>query len=411
MDQYLLILTLIGFATFSMAWMPNISKKTGISYSVFYLLAGFLLYKLFPGYLPDPIPQKNESLTLHLTELVVIISLMGAGLKIDRVFSFRNWKSPIKLIAITMLLCIAVVSLLGYYFLGLGLASAVLLGAVLAPTDPVLASDVQVGPPNDSTESETKFTLTSEAGLNDGVAFPFTWLAVTLGLIAAGQESSLWNWFAYDMLYRIIVGIVIGYISGKGIGYLVFKLGDKTKLLNTKDGLLGIAITLLVYGSTEMVHGYGFISVFVCAITFRHYEKKHKYHGELHSFTDQIERLIVCILLILFGGTLAMGILKPLTWQMVLFTIIFLLLVRPLAGLLGLSTSALRFKEKLAISFFGIRGMGSIFYLSFGISKFDFEFQDELWAIISLTILISVMIHGFSATLTMKKLKKANENP
>lgn len=405
MDHYLLMLTLIGTATFGMAWMPSISKKTGISYSIFYLLAGFILYKLFPGHLPNPLPQKNESLTLHLTELVVIISLMGTGLKIDRPFSFRNWSSPLKLIAITMPLCIAATILLGYYFLGLGLASAALLGAVLAPTDPVLAADVQVGPPNDSAEPETKFTLTSEAGLNDGVAFPFTWLAVTLGLMSSGKESNLWNWFTFDTLYRIAAGIAVGYIAGKAIGFLVFRREDKNKFLDTKDGLLGIAITLLVYGLTEIIHGYGFISVFVCAIAFRHYKKEHEYHSELHSFTDQVERLIVCILLILFGGILAMGILSPLTWQMVLFAIIFLLLVRPLAGLSALSTSALDTKEKLAISFFGIRGMGSVFYLSFGLSRYDFDFQDELWAIVSLTILISVLLHGLSATPVIKRLK------
>lgn len=405
MDQYLLMLTLIGIATFGMAWMPNISKKTGISYSIFYLLAGFILYKLFPAHLPNPLPQKNESLTLHLTELVVIISLMGTGLKIDRPFSFRNWSAPLKLIAITMPLCIAATILLGYYFLGLGLASAALLGAVLAPTDPVLAADVQVGPPNGPSESETRFTLTSEAGLNDGVAFPFTWLAVTLGLMASGKASDLWNWLAFDTLYRIAAGIAIGYIAGKAIGFLVFRRGEKNRFLDTKDGLLGIGITLLVYGLTEIVHGYGFISVFVCAVTFRHYKREHDYHAELHSFTDQVERLIVCILLILFGGIVAMGILSPLTWQMVLFASTFLLLIRPLAGISALSTAALDIKEKLAISFFGIRGMGSVFYLSFGLTKYDFDFQDELWAIVSLTILISVMLHGLSATSVIKRLK------
>lgn len=133
----------------------------------FYLLAGILLYTFLPTYLPDPLPQNNETLTLHLTELIVIISLMGAGLKIDREFSFKRWASPLKLIGKTMLLCIAITTFLGYYFLGLGLASATLMGAVLAPTDPVLAADVQVGPPNEPGKSETKFVLTSEAGLTE----------------------------------------------------------------------------------------------------------------------------------------------------------------------------------------------------------------------------------------------------
>lgn len=142
MDQNLLILTLIGAATFLMAWMPAFSKKTGISYSVFYIIAGVFLYIIIPDYLPNPLPKNNESLTLHLTELIVLISLMGSGIKIDRPFSFKGWSSPLKLIGITMLACIAAAACMEYYFLSLGIASAVLLGAALAPTDPVLAADV-----------------------------------------------------------------------------------------------------------------------------------------------------------------------------------------------------------------------------------------------------------------------------
>lgn len=406
MDQYLIILVILGAAIFSVAWMPGVSKKTGISYSVFYVAIGFILYCLVPDFLPDPLPQKNENLTLHLTELIVIISLMGTGIKIDRKFSFKSWSSPLKLVGFTMLLCIGAATAMGYYFLGLGLASAVLLGAVLAPTDPVLASDVQVGPPNDGMKSETKFALTSEAGLNDGVAFPFTWLAITVGFILTGKEGSFFDWFAFDVIYRIIAGILIGILSGRGIGILLFRFSKKYEILQTRDGLVAVAATLLVYGITEIIHGYGFIAVFICAITLRHFEKDHQYHDKLHSFTDQIERLLVCLLLIIFGGTLAMGILKPITWKMVLFSAFFLLLVRPIFGWLALSNAKMKNRERLAIGFFGIRGMGSIFYLAFGFSKFNFNHQDELWAIVSLTILFSILIHGLTATTVMEYLKK-----
>jgi NhaP-type Na+/H+ or K+/H+ antiporter len=404
MNQYIVIVTLIGLATFAMAWMPKISEKTGISYSIFYILFGFTAYKLLPGFLPDPLPQQNGSLTLHLTELIVIISLMGTGIKIDRAFSFRKWAIPLKLVSITMLLCIGITTLLGYYFLGLGLASALLLGAALAPTDPVLASDVQVGPPNEAARSETKFALTSEAGLNDGVSFPFVWLAITVGLANAGSEPNFLHWLGYDLIYRLVAGVALGFLAGKAIGFMVFKVADKYKTLQTRDGLLAVASTLLVYGLTEMIHGYGFIAVFLCAITLRHYEKGHEYHEELHSFSDQTERILISILLLLLGGTFAMGILKPLTWQMIAFVVAFLLLIRPLSGLLGLLKTKIQWKEKLAISFFGIRGMGSVFYLAFAMNEFEFPFEDELWAIVALTILISILLHGFTASSVMKKL-------
>jgi NhaP-type Na+/H+ or K+/H+ antiporter len=404
MDQYIVIITLIGLATFAMAWMPKISEKTGISYSIFYILLGFAAYKFIPGLLPDPLPQENRSLTLHLTELIVIISLMGTGIKIDRAFSFRKWAIPLKLVSITMVLCIGITTLLGFYFLGIGLASALLLGAALAPTDPVLASDVQVGPPNEAARSETKFSLTSEAGLNDGVSFPFIWLAITVGLAKAGSAPDFLHWFGYDLVYRLVAGVALGFLAGKAIGFMVFKVADKYKTLHTRDGLLAVALTLLVYGITEMIHGYGFIAVFLCAITLRHYEKGHEYHEELHSFTDQTERILVSILLLLLGGTFAMGILKPLTWQMMLFVAGFLLLIRPLTALLGLLTTKIQWKEKLAISFFGIRGMGSVFYLAFAINQYDFPYEDELWAIVALTILLSILLHGFTASSVMKKV-------
>ena len=322
---------------------------------------------------------------------------MGTGIKIDRKFSLQRWDFPLKLVVITMLLCIAAATFLGYYLLGLGLASAALLGAVLAPTDPVLAADVQVGPPNDDGKSETKFALTSEAGLNDGIAFPFTWLSITLGFMLAGKQVSFFEWFVFDVIYRIVAGLFIGFLCGKGLGLLLFTVSKKHNTLKTRDGLVAVAATLLVYSLTELIQGYGFIAVFICAITLRHFEKEHHYHDQLHSFTDQVERLLVCLLLVAFGGTFAMGILEPLTWQMILFSAVFILVIRPVFGWLALSKTKMKNKERLAIGFFGIRGMGSIFYLAFAFTKFEFSFKNELWSIVSITILFSILLHGFTA--------------
>lgn len=406
MDEYILLITIIGIAVFGMAWMPVLSKRIGISYSIIYVIAGALLYTFIPGALPEPLPQKHENITLRLAELVVIISLMGTGIKIDRSFSFKTWKAPLRLISLAMVACIGISALAGYAYLRFDLASAILLGAVLAPTDPVLASDVQVGPPNDKIKSETKFALTAEAGLNDGMAFPFTWLAITIASMAAGKEESLLHWFGFDLVYRILAGVVIGYLTGKAVGYLIFTLSKRYSFLHTRDGFLAIAVTLLAYGITEMLSGYGFIAVFITAITLRHYEKGHDYHADLHSFTDQAERLLVAVLLILFGGALVSGILSALSWGMVLFTFIFLLVIRPAAAYLSLYAVNIWPREKLAISFLGIRGMGSVFYLAFAFHELHFNFEDELWSIIAFTILCSIVIHGLTANPIMKYLKK-----
>ena len=405
MDNYILIITLIGLAAFGMVWMPAFTKRTGISYSTVYTLAGILIYSLFPWALPNPDPVSKGDLILRFSEMAVIISLMGTGIKIDRPFSLKNWASPIRLVIIGMLLTIAGAAFLGYTLLGLSLAATFLLGAALAPTDPVLASDIQVEPPNVGLKSETRFSLTAEAGLNDGMAFPFTWLAIILALNATEWDKGLLTWFAYNLVYKILAGIAIGYLAGRAVGYLIFSVSRKYKFLKTRDGFLAISLTLLVYGLTEIIHGYGFVAVFICAITLRHFEKRAEFHDDLHSFTDQIERLMLGVLLILFGGALVNGILNPLTWKMALFTLLFILMIRPLAAYTSLISCKIHIKEKLAISFFGIRGIGSIFYLAFAFKEAEFAEEKELWAIIAFTILVSVVIHGLTATPVMKYLK------
>src|SRR5215203_6143730 len=243
-----------------MAWMPSISRKTGISYSIIYVLLGIVLYitlgPLLP--LPDPIAQNKD--TLHLTEMVVVVSLMGTGLKIDQRFSPRRWATPLRLVSITMLLSIFLVTLSAVWGFGLNLATALLLGAVLAPTDPVLASDVQVGPPNEEVQDKIKFSLTAEAGMNDGTAFPFTWLAIMLA-IGDGNPVDLSHWVLYYLLYKVVAGVACGFLIGRVLAYVVFRLPEKRPFMEVRDGFVAISATLLVYGITEMAKGYGFIAV------------------------------------------------------------------------------------------------------------------------------------------------------
>ncbi|WP_374164437.1 cation:proton antiporter [Arcticibacter sp. MXS-1] len=408
MNTFVIELLVVGLAAFGMAWMPAVTKKTGISYSIIYVAAGFLLYKAFDIF-PTPDPLRKENYAVHLTELMVIISLMGTGLKIDRAFSFRQWKSPFLLVSITMLLCIAATSFLAYHFLHFDIPTSVLLGAVLAPTDPVLASDVQVGPPHETERNEVRFALTAEAGMNDGTAFPFTWLSIVVfGMVYKG-EGSLFDWLWMDFFYRIVAGVGCGFLVGRAIAWLVFYLPKKKAFIEVRDGFVALSVTLIVYGLTELVHGYGFIAVFVAAITLRNYELHDKYHTRLHSFTDQIERAMLGIILLLFGGSLATGILEALTWPLALFGIGFLFVVRPVLGLVSLLPLKLSFKEKSAISFFGIRGIGSFFYLAFALSKADFRFGDELWSTVSFVVLVSILVHGTTAAFGMKAVESEYE--
>jgi NhaP-type Na+/H+ or K+/H+ antiporter len=262
-----------------------------------------------------------------------------------------------------------------------------------------------VGPPLEKTTSKVRFALTAEGGLNDGMAFPFTWLAIALVATSFNIET-LTTWLLKDLGFRIVVGLISGLLFGKGLAYLLFHLPKKTKLDTPADGFVALSATLLVYGVTELLHGYGFIGVFVCAVTLRNFEMGHKYHKKLHAFSDQMERILIAIVLILFGGSIAYGILSLLDWQLALFGLASIFIVRPLCAYFSVIRARLLMKEKLMISFFGIKGVGSLFYLSFALNEAPFENAAELWCVVSFIVLCSILIHGFSAAKTMAKVEK-----
>ncbi|WP_439881011.1 cation:proton antiporter [Pontibacter sp. MBLB2868] len=405
MSTYILVLTLVGLAALSMAWVPSLLKRTFISYPMVFMLLGMLVY-LLPYELPQPDPIWQEDYVVRLTELIVIISLMGSGLKLRRKVSLKNWKIPLRLVSITMLLCIAGLALLGWGVLGLAPAAAILLGAVLAPTDPVLAEQVQVGPPSEKEEDEVRFSLTAEAGLNDGMAFPFTWLAVVIAVAAGTEGGWFGDWLLRDLLYRLVAGTVIGFVIGRVLAFLIFKLPRKTNFPKAQDGFMALSATLVSYGLTELAHGYGFIAVFITAITMSSFEPEHEYHTEMHDFVNQVEHILMVMLLLVFGGSLVYGLLNFLTWQGAIIGLAFLFIIRPLAGLIGLWGISLPFHEKIAISFFGIRGIGSFFYLSFALDKIDFVDADQLWSVVGFIVMVSIILHGFTASKAMGYLDR-----
>ena len=403
MSAYIVVLAGFGVVVLLTAWLPMVLKELPLSLPIFCVALGALIFA-FPD-LPGVIPHPNEELAIveRMSEFVVIVSLMGAGLKIDRPFGWKRWRLTWRLLGIAMPLTILALAWLGTSLLGLSLAAALLLGAALAPTDPVLASDVQVGPPGDSEEDEVRFTLTSEAGLNDGLAFPFVLLA-----IAFAQEGSLANvaeWFAYAVLWKIAAGIGMGYVIGRALGWLTFHLPNRAKLSRTGAGFVALGITCIAYGLTEMVRGYGFLAVFVAALALRATKPEHDYHNKLHDFAEELERLLMMVLLVLLGGAMTGGdLFSALTWQAAVFGLLALFVVRPLAGWIGLIGTDPPPDEKAAISFFGIRGLGSIYYLAYALHHAKFEDANLLWSTAGFIILVSIVLHGITVTPAMRHL-------
>lgn len=410
-DPYILILTGLGLLIALVAWLPLALRRLPLSLPIVCIGLGAAIFSL-PQVNLRPLPVAFPEVTERFTEFVVIMALMGAGLKLDRIFHLQHWAVTWRLLAITMPLSIIAITALGGWALGLPWPVALLLGASLAPTDPVLAADVQVGPPKTGEEDEVRFGLTSEAGLNDGLAFPFVHLAIALSLTASSGEPWFTDWLTYRVLWEIIGGVAGGWLIGRLVGWLTFHIPAETKLARTGDGLIAIAATLVSYGLTEIIHCYGFIAVFVTALTLRHSHRDHEFQRDMHDVTEQIERLAMMVLLLLFGGALVSGLLAPLTWTEAAIALVILLVVRPLTGLIGLLGFKANRSEKLTLAFFGIRGVGSIYYLAYGLNHMKVADAERLWAIVGFVILISVLLHGLTVTPIMRSIdRQQGRNP
>ncbi|QND69839.1 cation:proton antiporter [Tardiphaga robiniae] len=402
------LLIAFGALVLLTAWLPMVLKEAPLSLPIVCVLIGAIATWIFPE-LEVPHPGTNLAAVEKITQLVVIISLMGAALKIDRPLGWLAWITTWRLLVVAMPLTIGGLAIAGYGLLGLSAASALLLASALAPTDPVLASDVQVGPPRSGEEDDTRFALTSEAGLNDGLAFPFVMCAIAIAQ-SNGAGDWLMRWVAVDVIWRLSVGVAVGAVLGYGLGWLVFRMPNRAKLSRTGDGFVALGITVIVFGISETLRRYGFVSVFVSGLALRAAERNHEYHQTLHDFSEQLERLLTMVLIVLFGAAIASGeMLNALTWSSVAYALIAIFIVRPVFAWISLARTTCPPIERATISFFGIRGVGSIYYLAFALQKSGFDGADTMWSTAALIVLMSIMLHGVTVTPMMRLIDRRRE--
>lgn len=408
-DPRILMFVIFGIGLMLAVTLERWLARYWLSLPIIYVVAGFAIWSLPIG-LPhfNPTQDGFDAITLeYTTEFIVIASLMAAGIAIDRPVSWQNWRQIWPLLVVAMPLTIASVALLGWWALGLAPASAILLGAALAPTDPVLARSVQVGPPGENKRHDVRFSLTVEAGLNDGLAFPFTYLAIAaVGMTSLGSWTI--EWAALDLVWRVAAGCVVGWAVGRIGAWYVFEReadapmkeideeseGADAPKYSTSEGLVVLGTLLLAYGLAELAEGYGFLAVFVGAVTARQRENRSRYHKISHHFIDQIEQIVLVAVLFGFGAMLASGVLDALTWPGALVGLALIFVIRPIAGYIAEAKSDLPVIGTFAIAFLGVRGMGSIYYLAYGQNHAAFGQLDELWAVTSFAILVSIIVHG-----------------
>jgi NhaP-type Na+/H+ or K+/H+ antiporter len=377
------------------AWLPLFLQRTPLTLAIICVAIGAIFGTTRP--LSHFAIFGDTRLAEDLAEATVVIALLGSGLSIDRPFSIRGWRTTWHLLGIAMPLTIGGVALFAYFWGNWSIPAALLLGAVLSPTDPVLASAVAVGPPGRGEDGEVRFALTAEAALNDGLAFPFVSLAVLLASAHAGPSAS---WLATAFLVKVGAGVAFGWIMGSFFGWLVFKI-PKRRLSDTGDGIVAIGLAIVTFASAEWLGINGFLGVFTMALGLRASCPEADFHFRMASFSAQLERLAAMLLLTAFGASVGLGLLSGLRWADCAL-VAFLLLVLRLTGwfsLAGLPHSAL---SRGLTAFFGMRGIGTLYYLLYALRRTSFAHAHELAATVGLAVLCSVVLHGTTSTSLME---------
>lgn len=402
LEPYHMLLVAFGASVVLAFWLPRFLSGREPATSALLIGFGLCSFMLLPKmpFQIDPVAQPR--VWEVVSEVCVIIGLFGAGLRIDRLAERAKRLPTVRLLVIGMPLTIFMLAVAGWALAGMTLAGGLLLGAVLAPTDPVLAGDVQVGPPHEGGEHLVRYTLTNEAGLNDGLAFPFVHLGIAVAAAGGFGMGLLGEWLLRDLVYRVAVGGLVGAGVGFGLGKILFDCPRSNPLSRTGSGAVALAAVLLAYGLTELAEGYGFIAAFASGFTLRRAETEHAFHRKLHDFSEALEHALTAVLLVGIGA--AIPILWPyFTLANMLPGIVLIFVIRPLVGWQSLAGTALVGRERLVVAFYGVRGIGSIYYLAYAGHHIKLVNEYDLWATVAFTIFLSTAIHGLTAGIAVER--------
>jgi NhaP-type Na+/H+ or K+/H+ antiporter len=399
---------LVGALLMVRGLTSTVLKRSPVTAAIIYLAVGMLVgpsvLNLFHFN-----PLKESALMEALTEVAVLISLFSAGVKMPVPFTFARWRAPILLATVSMTLTVGMVAAFAYYVLGLPLGAGILLGAIVAPTDPVLATDVQTRHPGD--RDQLRFTLTCEAGMNDGSAFPFVMLGLgLLGLHDLGDSGM--QWVVVDVLWATVGAIVIGVVAGVALARLGWTLRRDPHKHELMDDFLGLGLIGLVYGLTVMVNAWGFLAVFFAAVALRQTELKLSRSAQalrdapadsepLHTvsegslvFKEHLERLSEVVMILLVGGTL---FITSWSWQAVWLALFLFMVARPVSVLIGLMGSGTSWRIRGMTGWFGVRGIGSLYYLMYAIQHgLEESLALQLIQLTLIVVTLSILLHGVS---------------
>jgi len=397
---------LVGVLLLSMGLSGDAGRRLPVTSAIIYLTVGIVIGPtVLHAFHFNPLKQAS---TLEvITEGAVLLSLFTAGAKMPVPVSIRRWRSPILLAFVAMSVTVGVMAAFGHWVLALPWGAAVLLGAILAPTDPVLATDVQVRHPGD--RNRLRFRLTCEAGMNDGSAFPFVMLGLgLLGLHPIGPWGR--DWLVRDVLWATLGGIGIGVAAGVLLGLAAHRIRAARPDLQLWDDFLGLGLIGIVYGISLCSGTWGFLAVFFAAVALRQTEDRihrravrrmraremwaDRVSDNTLPFKEQLERLSEVVLVLLVGGTLFVD---SWSWRAVGTSAALFLLARPLGVFTALAGTSVPWRQQATLGWFGVRGIGSLYYLMYAIDRgLPEPIALQLLHVTLIVVTLSILVHGVS---------------
>jgi NhaP-type Na+/H+ or K+/H+ antiporter len=398
-DLYVDALAAIGATVIIGALALSHQRERAFSASVVYVALGAVGAVALSRTGVTPLdPERNHALLERVAELALIVAVFSAGLTIERVVSVRSRISILVLLGVVMPLTIAAITLFGIWAMGLSFGAALLLGAVLAPTDPVLAGDVGLSHPGGQVYGEPRLSLHSEAGFNDGLASPF----VVLGLFVAERGGTGWlgTWLLADVLYGACAALALGGAAGLAAAWGFSRAREQRLVSSNLGGFVTIGLVLVIYGLTEAIGAYGLLAVFAAGFAFRRYEYDHTMHVPVHSGAEVAGKALELLVLLMLGTMLTSAGLAapgPAGW---LLAPLLIFLIRPL---LVSATAGRRFLDRrgrLFLGFFGVRGVAALFYAAIVVESGALAPPEQhvvIWTTI-VCVVVSIVVHGLSAT-------------
>lgn len=379
--------------------------STGIVYLAMGAVAAVLLPAIGVQHLDL---RRDHEIVEILSEVTIAVAVFATGLRVRRA-SLRRWRTVGLLLVVTLPLTAGAIALFASAAMGLSAGAALVLGAALAPTDPVLAGDVGLGPPGESEdEPRAQAALTAEAGGNDGAAMPI----LVLGLVLArddGATGGLGAWLIADVLYALAVPVAVGVVGGIAASGAMSWGVERGLIARDFPAWAAVATALLLYSSAELLGGYGFVAAFAGGLALRRRRYEDEARRQLHDGAGGAERVLVLAVLLLVGSSLTLDGLGRPGLEGWLLAPLLIVVLRPAFALLALVGSGMPRGERLYVAWFGVRGVAAVNYTTAALATgllATGEAETVMWTAIAVMV-VSVVVHGTTSSALERRWLRA----